>query len=253
MSSGAPDSTRLIEMVAWVEENKKPILIGVAAVAVLISALAIHRWNRNQAEIKAGAALFGLEKPFERGAESKGPAAQAYLELATTYRGTSAGAQATLLGAEVLFKEGKYAEAKTRFESFLQGNPNHSLAALAVFGVAASQDALGKTNEALAAYQDVVTRYPNSAVFGQAKLSIASLYEARNEPAQALKIYEELTRAAPPTVWGSDAARRREQLLAQHPELAKTNTPTATLPGASPSNVVQLLPTNPPAAPTTNP
>jgi predicted negative regulator of RcsB-dependent stress response len=255
MSSEATGSTTMIELLAWFEENKKSVFIGIIALAALISALAIYRWNRNRAEINASVALFGVDKPSTRGEEGKGPGPQAYLDVAATYRGTSAGAQALLLGAEALFKEGKYAEAKTQFENFRHDYDEHSLAATAVFGIAAVLDAQDKTNEAFAAYQDVAARYPNSGAFGQAKLALARLYEARNEPAQALKIYEEFARSPSPTVWASEAAQRREQLIALHPDLAKTNAPAATmaLPSAAGTNVVQLVPTSSPPAQTQKP
>src|SRR5439155_22929448 len=99
MSSEATESTRIIEWVAWFEENKKPVLFGVIVVTVLIATLAIYRWNRNQTEIRASTALFNVERPSVRGGDTPVPGAQAYLEIATTYRGTSAAAQALLLGA----------------------------------------------------------------------------------------------------------------------------------------------------------
>jgi outer membrane protein assembly factor BamD (BamD/ComL family) len=246
MSTEATGSTWTIELLAWIEQNKKAVFIGALAVAVVLSALAMYRWNRNQAEINASVALFGIDGPSTRLEEGKRPEAQAYLGVATAYRGTSAGAQALLLGAEALFREGKYADAKEQFDNFLRDYSEHSFAATAAFGIAAVLEAQDKIDEAFAAYQHVVTRFPNSAVFGQAKLALARLHAGRNEPAQALKIYEEFTRSSSPSVWGSEALRRREQLLAQHPDLAKTNAPAAT--PAPTTNVLELVPSNPPAA-----
>jgi hypothetical protein len=91
-----------------------------------------------------------------------------------------------------------------------------SLAAIASFGVAVCNDALGKTNEAFQAYQEVISRHAASAVASQAKLAMADLYVARGEPAQALRLCDDLAS----TAWAREAAMRRERLLLRHPELA---------------------------------
>ncbi|HKS35634.1 MAG TPA: tetratricopeptide repeat protein [Verrucomicrobiae bacterium] len=254
MNSEASGSTRSVELLAWLAVNKKKVLIGAIAIAVLVSVLSIYRWSRAQAEVAASAALLGIERPAAPGGETKGPGAQAYLQVATAHPATSAGAQALLLGAEQLFKDGKYAEAKSQFEGFLRDHGENPFAATAAFGLAASLDSQDKTNEALAAYLDVAARYPNSAVAGQAKLALARLYEAKNEPAQAIRIYEELTRPNAPSVWASEAARHRDDLLSRHPELVKTNepppaatAPALTAPGTIPPlTATNLPPSNPP-------
>jgi len=156
-----------------------------------------------------------------------------------------------------LFRENKYAEAKTQFENFLRDDPENPFAPTAAFGAAACLDALDKTNEALAAYQDVVNRFAGSVVVAQAKLGLSRVYEGGNDPAQALRIYHELTRPNAQSAWSSEAAMRREQLLSKHPELVKTNAPPASilstisnptsesLPQLSGTNPVPIKPGNP--------
>jgi predicted negative regulator of RcsB-dependent stress response len=245
----------MVEVVAWLEVNRKRVLIGVIVLAVLISAFFVYRWNRGQAEIAANAALLALENQGDRGQAAKDPGAQAFLQVAASHQGTGAGAQARLLGAEALFKEGKYAEAKAQFEAFLRDDVDNPFLPTAALGIAASLDSQDKTNEALVAYQNVLAGYPNSIVAGQAKLAIARFHEARNEPAQALKIYDELARPNAPTGWSSEAGKRREDLLSRHPELVKTNEPlsTVTAPSLTGPGGVPVLSTNPPAANTPKP
>jgi outer membrane protein assembly factor BamD (BamD/ComL family) len=232
----------MIEFLSWVEVNKKKLLIGAAVLAVAIGAYAIYQWHRNEAEVDAVAALYKIQSPAGRPAGGGLPGAQAYLAVATSHSGTSAGAQALLMGGAGLFRENKFADAKTQFESFLRTYPEHPMAPTAAFGVAASLDAMDKTNEALTAYQDVVSRYPGSAVATQAKLGLARLYEAKNDFTQAFRIYEELSRPTAFSAWSPEAAARRDRLLARHPELAKTNAPAPVVSSAL-SNV---LGTNPP-------
>jgi predicted negative regulator of RcsB-dependent stress response len=220
----------MIELLAWVEVNKKKVFIGAAVVAVAIAAYSIYQWHRSESEAQAAAALYKIQTPAPK--TEKPPGAQAFLQVATTHPGTSAGAQALLLGAEGLFRENQFAEAKTQFENFLRTYPDHPLAPTAAFGIAACLDAINKTNETLTAYQDVVNRYPGSVVASQAKLGLARLYETTGDLAQALKTYDELARPTASSAWGAEASARREQLLAHHPELARTNPPAPVFPPA---------------------
>ena len=259
MSSQATGSTRWIEFLAWVEVNKKKVLTGAAVVAFVIAAYSIYRWHRNQAEAEGIAALYKVLTPASQTERPGGPGAQEFLKVATVHPGTSAGAQALLFGAEALFRENKSAEAKTQFENFLRTYPDHPLAPTAAFGIAACLDAMDKTNEVLTAYQDVISRYAGSVVASQAKFGLARLHETKGDLAQALRIYDELARPTASSAWGPEASTRREQLLAHHPELARTNPPAPVFPSAL-SNApatnpapVELKTTNPAPAKTTGP
>jgi TolA-binding protein len=255
MSSEATESMRLVNFLAWLEVNKKRLLVGVIIVAALAGGYSIYRWRENEAEAEANEALLKLHKAGNRLESATGPGAQAYLQVAAAHAGTGAGARALLFAAETLFLENKYSEARTEFEKFIRNYGDSPDVTIAAFGVAACLDALDKTNEAMTAYQDVITRYGTSAVAGQAKLAIARFYEARNEPAQALKIYEELTRPTAQTAWTSEASMRRELLLQKNPELLRTNAPSAATPVSSLAGATNLLSfaTNLPAATSTLP
>ena len=249
----------MIEFLAWVEVNKKKVLIGTALVAVAIVAYSIYQWHRNEAEAEATAALYKIQTPASQTEKPGGPGAQAFLQIATTHPGTSAGAQALLFGAEGVFRENKFAEAKQEFENFLRTYPDHPVSSTAALGIAVCLDAMGKPDEALAAYQDVVNRYAGSAVASQAKLGLARLYESKGDLAQTLRIYDELARPTASSAWGAEASARREQLLAHHPELARTNPPAPVFPSALSNAPATNLPplelktTNPAPAKTTGP
>src|SRR6266704_3057615 len=158
MSRQATESTRMIDLLAWVEVNKKKLLIGAAVVAVAIAAYSIYQWHRNEAEAEASAAFYRIQTPAAQTERPAGPDAQAFLQVARTHSGTSAGAQALLFGAEGLFRENKFDEAKKEFENFIRTYPNHPVASTASLGIAACMDAINKSDEALAAYQEVVNR-----------------------------------------------------------------------------------------------
>jgi predicted negative regulator of RcsB-dependent stress response len=237
MSAEPTESSKDIEFLAWLEVNKKKLLIGAAIVGLVAAVLAISRWYRQQAEASASAALFQVHLTAVDPASSPAAQAQALLDVATAHSGTSAGAQASLLAASALFRENKFGEAKTQFDAFLKEYPDNPLASTAVFGLAACLDAMGKSNEALTAYEDVANRFSGTSIASQAKMQVAGLYEARNEPAQALKVYQELARAGGRSAWAGEASMRRVALLSHHPELAETNAPppavTSVVPGIS--------------------
>ena len=72
--------------------------------------------------------------------------ADLYLKIAADYQGTSAGQRALLQGAAMLFAAGRYADAQTQFQKFLDAYPDSFFAAQAALGVATSLDAQGKTD-----------------------------------------------------------------------------------------------------------
>jgi predicted negative regulator of RcsB-dependent stress response len=257
MSSPATESTRMIELLAWVEVNKKKLLIGAAVGAVAIGAWSIYGWHRDHAEAEANAALFKVDAPSTGPDNTPGPSADTFLQVAASYPGTSAGGRALLFAADALFRAGKFGDAKTQFEKFLSDYAEHPLAPTAAFGVAACLDAMNKTNEALVAYQDVLTRHGASAVAAQAKMGLARLYETQNSPAQALKLYEEVARLGAQSGWAAEATLQRDRLLSRHPELAKTNAPAvvaaAAATNAPAADASKLAPTNPAAGAESNP
>jgi len=110
----------MIDFLAWVEVNKTKLVIGIALAAVVISAWAIYQWRHNEAEAEASAALLKVERTGVRSDDAPEPDAQAFLQVATAHPGTRAGGRALLFAAAALFRENKYAEAKTQFEQFLR-------------------------------------------------------------------------------------------------------------------------------------
>lgn len=222
------ESPGLFELLAWVEENKKRLIIGAVTLAVVGSGIAIYRWKQDQTELAASDALLELRLPLNAPPNAKPPAADQFQKVASTFPGTTAAQRALLLAAGALFTEGKYDEAKAQFENFLQRYGDNPFAASAAYGKAASLDAQGKSDEALRAYQDVLARYPKAPMIDEARLAMARLYESKQQPQLALQTYEEMTRTNLMSSKSTEALTRKESLLAKHPELAKTSAPLAT-------------------------
>ncbi|MBI4661644.1 MAG: tetratricopeptide repeat protein [Verrucomicrobia bacterium] len=255
MSSQLTDSTSFYEFWAWLEQNKKRLIYVAVALVVVGSIIAVYRWNKAQTELAASDALLQLRPPLGSQDKTSVPEAASYLKVANSFPSTTAAQRALLLAAGALFNEGKYQEARGQFESFLQRYEAHPLAVTAAYGKAASLEAEGRQEEALRAYQDVVTRHSRAALLDDAKLALARLYEAAKQPQLALQMYEEITRTNLMSARSTEAMRRKDNLIARHPELAKTNTLAASPPlgvSSAPTNLPTpastVMSSNPPAA-----
>lgn len=251
------ESTWLYEFLAWLELNKKRVLVGAGAVLLLIVALYVYFWQRQQSELEASSALLTLKALAESEEDTPANAAD-FLKVAVAHRSTQAGERALLLAAGALYREGRYAEAQAQFEAFARAAGGSTLAPIAALGIAACLDAQDKVDAALGSYQGLVNQYPADPASARARLNMAALYEAKNQPEQALKLYDELTASASGMSGTSmDAMRRRQALLQKHPELAPTNAPprvvasppaaTNAPPAATNASPTATTATNPPA------
>ncbi len=221
-------SAKTIEFLAWFEVNKRRLLVGAVALGLLAAGIAVQRWYQGERELAANTALLKAQL-----AESLNPGrftpASEFQRVATEHAGTAAAGRALLFAGEALFRDAQYGEALSEFENGAAKLNDESLAAVAVYGRAASLDALGRVAEAEASYQEVAARYSAFSVAEQAKLALGGLLEQKGDLRQALQTYNQLTNAAT-SGWASEAQLRRAVLIANHPELGATNAPAATVP-----------------------
>ena len=116
---------------SWLETHKQHLIYsGAAALAVWLAGFTYNHVRSGQ-EAAANAALAALSKPADRSGKQPQPLAADYLKVAEQHAGTKAGVRATLFGADRLFTEGKFPEAKVHFEKYLAANPTGPAAAAA--------------------------------------------------------------------------------------------------------------------------
>jgi predicted negative regulator of RcsB-dependent stress response len=242
MSSEATQTLTIYDLLAWLETNKKTLILGFVVAVVVGFGIAAYRYSAHQKEVAANDALLKLKTALSGADIAPAPDAAAYLKVAEQFAGTSAAERALLLAGTSLFSESKYAEAQAQFGRFLRDHAQSPFAVTAAYGTAAALEAQGKRDEALAAYQNLSVRYPNSSVLDDAKLAIARIYESKNQPEQAYRLYEELVKGGIMGSAASEAMSRKADLAAKHPEFVKTNAPVAAA-----SAVVTAPSTNPPA------
>jgi TolA-binding protein len=215
----------LFRLLPWIEANLKRIAFGAAFVLIAVFIFSFYSYRQNQREIAAGEAL--TQAGISGGG---GQLAEACLKIATEYAGTPAGQRALLQGATVLFTTGKYADAQTQFQKFLDTYPDNFLSPQATLGVAASLDALGKTDLAVSAYQKAASQTADLSVVANAKFSLARIDETQGKLAEAQKLYGEVARTYANTSLGSEAGLRAMELNAKLPKAPAPPAPAAGVP-----------------------
>lgn len=228
----------LLNAYAWLDKNRKQVIYGAGGLLAVGAIIGFYLWSQSEKEINAGKSLSQAML-----AVARGESPETILKVAAANAGTSAGAQAQLLGASALFSGGKYAEAQAQFERFNRDYATSPLVPQAKLGLASSLAAQGKADDAARAYKDLMDRFPASSSVPQAKFALASIYEAQGKLEPALALFEELARADMNargeinSSLGSEAGMRAEELRIKLPPI-----PVPTTPEVAP------VATNPPAA-----
>jgi predicted negative regulator of RcsB-dependent stress response len=210
-----------VDLLTWLELNRKPLLIGVAVVCVVVIGSMVVRHNRQQAEIAANTALLELTPPTRGADAATPPKAADLLKLADDNAGRAAAGRARFLAAGRLYAEGKHAEARAQFEQVEREAPEGFFASTSALGIAASLDAENKSAEAMASYQRVITAFKDEPAAAHAKLAKARLHEAAGQFKEALALYDEIGKGQSSMVALQSAMMARSQLLTAHPELDK--------------------------------
>ena len=217
----------MIGLLAWLEVHKKQVVIGTAAVLVVVFLAVIVVQHQTRKELSASEALSDVRGLFSPAASTPAGTIEALSKVASEHAGTKAAARALLISAGLLFSEAKsaadYAEAQKRFTQVTQEYPDSAWLAQAHLGIAASLAGQGKAAEATAKYEEINRRYASAPIFDQSRLALARLYEA-SKPEEAFKLYDDLAKPGPnnpSSVIAMEAAMRQDDMLKARPELAK--------------------------------
>src|SRR4051812_375491 len=98
----------------WLQVNAKPVMLGLGGAVLLGLGIFGYRYLNASKLAEASSALYTAQGPM---LEGKLPEAQAQLQrVATRYSGTSAGQQATVLLAQVLYEQKQYQAGITVLE-----------------------------------------------------------------------------------------------------------------------------------------
>lgn len=164
----------------YFELYRNQILIGAAAVAVIIAAIIYFGNQAQTTEIEAAEALAKASRLYQAGnyesaiQSSNITGAPSLAEVADKYSGTEAGEIARIYLANSYYYTGDYDKALENYEDYSGSNQLYKAAALA--GIAACYEAKGEIEKAADYYKDAAFTYENNASNSQYLLNAAVNY-----------------------------------------------------------------------------
>jgi TolA-binding protein len=168
----------LVETQVFWMKYKNVIIISVVALVLAIAAYGAYRFIDERQEA-AAAAMLGSAKT-----------AADYQKVIVEHPGSDAAPTAALLLAAEQRKEGKFAEANTTLQSFVDRHPKHQLVTTAQMGIAANFDSLGRPDDALATYRRIAADHPKSFNAPLAMISQVPLLKAKRQIDDARRVCE---------------------------------------------------------------
>ena len=217
MQSDVTHLTLQDQLLTWFEKNKRQVMIGSVAVAVIAAIAGFYVWHQEQVQTDASEALTKITSPASAGGA---PATtDAILKVAADFPGSEAAKRAILLAAGNYFAEGKYKEAQAQFEKFLRDNRESAFAGQALLGVASCKDALGLTADAVTAYKDIVDHHGSDSIAPQARFALGRLYETQGKLELARDLYQQVAQTDPNGPLGNEAGMRMMELISKNPAL----------------------------------
>ncbi len=176
---------------SWIQSNSKPLLGGVAAIAVAAVAIFVYRSNDASTREKASRALYEAQSPLTQGKYDE--AASALEKVATRYGSTTAGQQASILLAHALFEQKKYDLGIAQLEK-AKGSAGAEFASGMEATIAAGYEAQGKFAEAADHFGKAAAASKFALEKGNLQSSQARALMLAGKSAEARKVWEELSK-----------------------------------------------------------
>ena len=232
MAREAQDDLRITDEfdfeIFW-EKHGKQITGGVIAVAAF--GLVLLYWQ-HQTTYQAERAAESLEHARDLGALEA---------VVRDFPKSPVAAEALARLADVYYRNGRYAEAASTYQSLMKDFPDHPLAMSSKIGLAEALEAQGNVDGAKAQYLQIIDSAPNSYVANAAKMGIARCFDIQGQKKEARQIYEELLAAGQGSPWFEKAYLRMVVLNRDMPP-EKAEQPPATPSPAASSGGFQLPP-----------
>ncbi|MBO4715030.1 MAG: tetratricopeptide repeat protein [Verrucomicrobia bacterium] len=240
MSENILESSKLYELWAWYEANRKRVHLWATIILIVGIAIAYAVWSAKQKQLNANNAVFLLSEPVSVIADGKVPGDE-LMKVADKYKGTSAAERALLEAGSAYFNAGEYQKAEDAFKRFQSEYPGSDMKNIAAYGLAVCLDAAGKDDAALSAYQTLSRE--NNAVALQAKMNMAAIYQSKGDNEQAVEIYREIS-STHQSSWAGKAYAQVRKMETRFPELVKKPEPpkTETTANKAPETSVKVPP-----------
>ncbi len=183
MDSEVARSAWFYDLVAWLQLNRKRVLIGAVVALVVAVAASAMIYTQNQKEVNASEALSEIRAPMNPATPPPPGLVDAYLKIARDYAGTKAAARALLVAGGALYVEGdeaklglgrlyevqnKPAQALKLYEELLRANPYGGIA-----------------QEAGIRHAEIIEKHPELAMTNALALAPSPLPTPSNPPVKA--------------------------------------------------------------------
>ncbi|MBI4500842.1 MAG: tetratricopeptide repeat protein [Gemmatimonadetes bacterium] len=181
-----------VRLVEWVKQNRRAAII-VGVVIALVAGGAWFWWTaRERRETFAERALASARSSAEAG---NLPLASSDLaRLISTYSGTRAAQEATLLLSQVRLLQNQAALAVGDLRKFVSSGPRSEFRGPANGLLGAALEEASQPGEAAKAYEAAAAATPYRGVKAQYLVDAARTYATAGDTAKAARIYEELVR-----------------------------------------------------------
>ncbi|MCB2198974.1 tetratricopeptide repeat protein [bacterium] len=180
----------------WLEQNSKWLAIGVAAVVavVIISVMMIN--SRHAANAESMAELASVRQTLTN--QPDADVTEQLDDVATTYKGTSGGAEALIAIADLALNDGDNEKALEAYERFIKEYPSsYMLTAAAYEGKATALSNLEQYEEAAEVYDRVLRMDDATHVKANLLLKAARCYEKDGQLEEALKRVDQALETEP--------------------------------------------------------
>lgn len=186
----------IMQAVEYVKERARLFVGGAVAVIAVIMAIHYSIESKETNRLKA-AALLGDVLMVEQGGEPT-EAIRLAEELASSYAGTPAAAQGIVLLAHLHYAQGRYAEARTYYQRYLDNyEPLDVLAYAAQSGLGACLEAEGQFLAAAEHYEALAAQQAGTIHEAMARMEAARIYGLAGERDKQQALLQEVSRAFP--------------------------------------------------------
>jgi len=199
MAPEAQDDLRITDQfdfeVFW-EKHGKQITGGVIAVAAL--GLVLLYWQ-HQTNFRAQQSTQRLAHATDSGA---------LLAIARDFPNSPVAVEALARLADLYYRNGRYPEAASTYQSIIKDYPGNPLAVSSKLGLGETQEAQGNLDGAKAQYLQIINSEPNSYIANDARMGLARCLEIQGQKKEARQLYEELLAAGQNSPWFEKAYLR---------------------------------------------
>ncbi len=183
----------IMEAVEYVKARARLFVSGAVAVLAVIVAINYFIESKQRDQLNA-AALLGDVLMVEQGGEPT-EAIRLAEELVSSYAGTPAAAQGTVLLANLYYAQGRYAEAQSYYQRYLDNyQPVDVLAYAAQSGLGACLEAEGQLVAAAQHYETYAAQQAGTIREAMARMEAARIYGLAGESGKQQALLEQVSR-----------------------------------------------------------